>query len=453
MGPHFPSNFRPCTVAVFLTVVLAMSACGNQGQTGRVEDTSGVSDTGPDTADTSTTEPDSGDTSTTGPETTPDTEDSASPDVDTLDTHDSRPDEESSSPDVPDTAEPDWTTSENYPRVIPTGDPCETNADCAEGLQCDQSYKVCVECLRSYKTCKRNQECIGYRCVDVDHVRCEYDFHCKTASGQPACSPKTRTCTECVRDWQCPTGHRCLDEQCIPAEPCTTSLNCSEELVCARNQSVPMSWCVECGRDSDCPEADTCGAEMSCEDPDAPPPPPEETSNLRFKPCTSDRDCRDLGLLCNFDEGHCGECTAEIPCGPGYACQDGFCVVGECKWGQIRCAPACTVTGNCDAGIRNSSENPAPLTGWEACGRDGRWSRQYDFCDPVPGTSLPSWYCDEDTGWPPCQRSSNASLYCPSGSNELLCLDAHVGYRCGFGLVLQPCGLGEGQPGLQFIRE
>jgi hypothetical protein len=351
---------------------------------------------------------------------------------------------------VPDTAEPIWTTSENYPRLVPTGPPCAENEDCAEGLLCDLRHKVCVECLRSFKTCNRNQECIGYRCVDVEHVRCEYDFHCGTAPGQPACSPKTRTCTECVRDWQCPSGHRCLDERCVPAEPCTTSLDCPVELVCARNEPVPLRWCVDCGRDSDCSDGNICSAEMTCIDPETPPPLPEEPVTLHFKPCTSDRDCRDLGLLCNFDEGHCGECSAERPCGGSYACRDAFCVVGECRPGQARCAPACTVAGNCDASVNYSTNNPAPLTGWERCDRDGKWSGQFEYCDAMPG-SLSNWRCDEDVGWPPCTRGT--PWYCPSTSNALYCFDAYFGHQCGQGLQLKPCGLGEGQPDLQFIRE
>lgn len=455
MGPYFPPHFRPCTVAVFVTIALAMSACGNQGQTGRVEDTSEVSDTGPDTADTSTTEPDSADTSTTGPETTLDIEDSASPDVDTLDTHDSRPDEETSSPDVPDTAEPDWTTSENYPRVIPTGDPCEEQADCPSHFVCDLRHNVCVECLRTMYdgSCPRDKECVDYRCVETGRMRCEYDYHCDAVEGKPACSPKTRTCTECVRDWQCPFGSRCLDEKCTPADPCETSLDCSTDLVCGRNQPVPQSWCVECGRDADCEGEYFCGPDMTCVEQVAPSQPPtSQAPVLRFKPCESDRDCRDLGLLCNFEKGHCGECTMDQPCAPGYTCRDAFCVVGECVPGETRCAPACTVAGDCSAGVAASGGH---VTGFQRCNAEGQWSQEYEFCDAL-GTANAKLYCF-GRGAAPCLTITNMySVFCAGEPLAAIrCIDAHAGYQCGFGygLLLKPCGLGEGQPDLQFIRE
>ena len=443
-----------------------MSACGGQGGSEPSEDTSEVSDSVTDTADTSTTEPDSEDTSTLDTaalDTSVDTADSTSPDGDALDIQDSRPDEETSLPDVPDTAEPDWTTSENYPRTPPTGPSCATYEDCrALGLNiCDARYKVCVECQHKHTPwCRQDQECKDYQCVDVGTYHCEYDYQCDSLPDTKACSPKTRTCTECVKDWQCPAGHRCLDEQCVAFTSCTNSLDCPTDRVCARNQPVRVNWCVECGRDEDCSAELMCGPDMTCIDdlvePPEEPAPDNEEPILRFKPCDSDLDCRDLGLLCNFQKGHCGECTPDLPCELGYGCQDGFCVMSECQPGDHRCAPACTVIGNCDAGIKTAQ---APVTGYQRCGYDGRWQNEYLLCDPL--ADFGRSYCLPDRGYVsnPCTtRSSLRNRLCQSDL-EPRCFDAHVGL-CrgpwqvdGWMFEAAPCGHGEGQPDQSFIRE
>jgi peptidoglycan-associated lipoprotein len=60
-------------------------------------------------------------------------------------------------------------------------------------------------------------------------------------------------CVECNRDSDCPNGDACNNHQCTPT--CTSNSDCSGTTpICDTNNNT----CVECNHDSDCPNGGSC---------------------------------------------------------------------------------------------------------------------------------------------------------------------------------------------------
>jgi Pentapeptide repeats (8 copies) len=104
-------------------------------------------------------------------------------------------------------------------------------------------------------------------------------------------------CLECVKDSDCPEGEHCVNNQCVG---CIKDSECPFGLICLDNQ------CVECQKDSDCPSDCVCanlapGPGKLCVDP----------FNGCDDPC--DQGCPS-GQVC-VDDGFCGFDRCHAPCG------------------------------------------------------------------------------------------------------------------------------------------
>lgn len=88
---------------------------------------------------------------------------------------------------------------------------------------------------------------------------------------------------------------------------CQNSLDCVGQshglAVCDKTRGT----CVECVRDADCNSPEHCVADRCA------------------PPCTSDKDCTQLGLLCNHSIGYCAECAVASDCSGGMICSSGEC--------------------------------------------------------------------------------------------------------------------------------
>ena len=116
----------------------------------------------------------------------------------------------------------------------------------------------------------------------------------------------------------CEAWLQCNDaDQCSPA-PCVSSIDCPGQLVCEET----LGQCVVCVQDGDCAEGETCGPDYFCHG---------------VLPCTSDKDCKDFGLLCDLDAGVCVQCLKSAHCAEDEYCQDSYCLPDVCIAGESWC--------------------------------------------------------------------------------------------------------------------
>jgi hypothetical protein len=107
------------------------------------------------------------------------------------------------------------------------------------------------------------------------------------------------------------------DGQCV-AFACSSSKDCPGSLVCAE----AFGECVACVGDEDCPEEETCGADHKCH---------------AVYVCDSDKDCKELDMVCDKEAGLCVECLKSEHCDDGMICTDGFCLEAACPVGESKC--------------------------------------------------------------------------------------------------------------------
>lgn len=130
--------------------------------------------------------------------------------------------------------------------------PCLTDEDCAaEGLLCEESYMVCVECT-VYADCPEGTLCDRYACVPFEP--CTTDEHCNSET--PICHDDPTVgmhCVGCDDDNPCPDGQACRYARCTPL--------CSDNDDCAPLGQVCQpegGHCAECASHADCGASEFC---------------------------------------------------------------------------------------------------------------------------------------------------------------------------------------------------
>jgi hypothetical protein len=142
-------------------------------------------------------------------------------------------------------------------------------------------------------------------------VPCETVEDCSTG----VCDPTAKTCVECLRDSDCSDEDSCKGRQCVERTRCENTLACPNGQVCGREEG----YCAECFRDSDCVDG-------AC-------------VNEECRPrCVSDKDCAELGRLCDFARNACVDCIDDGDCPASEFCGNGACRPDECVPGATRCA-------------------------------------------------------------------------------------------------------------------
>jgi len=74
--------------------------------------------------------------------------------------------------------------------------------------------------------------------------------------------------------------------------------------------------------DEDCPEETTCGADHECH---------------KAYPCDSDKDCKEMEMVCDKDAGLCVACLGPEECQPDEYCLGGYCVADDCSADESKC--------------------------------------------------------------------------------------------------------------------
>ncbi|MBL8604041.1 MAG: hypothetical protein JNK72_19090 [Myxococcales bacterium] len=218
---------------------------------------------------------------------------------------------------------------------------CTRNEDCAgnpaDQRVCDTGSGRCVGCVASNDTCPVDQYCnpMNNTCV----AGCRSDDGCRainaTDAGAPdggvlpgqRCNVATRTCVTCVTDEHCPSGNRCVGNQCVPGcagdGRCPTGLSCCEGACVDRQNNT--AHCGACGT-----VCMTANAAPAC-----------ASGSCAVGNCTAPYgDCDSMaGNGCETDLSntltHCGACGNSCParanaaatCAAGtcgFACNEGF---------------------------------------------------------------------------------------------------------------------------------
>jgi|GEM_PF-1839093 len=261
----------------------------------------------------------------------------------------------------------------------PQGEACGTGLpDCpAERPWCEPIYKVCVECLVAWRSelsggCGTTAYC-GDDWTCHDATRCMLDADCVDAAQGPRCNPLTYFCAQCGTDLHCAADERCLDGACVPATPCVNGGDCEApngfcDAVTKRCVGCNVSRYLE-----DCLGQDALCVDRQC----VPVLRAEDTA------CTTDADCRALGVGCRTVAGHCRPCTDDAECPSERWCnlETGACERDVCAGGATRCVLPCWAPHETPgrypctppAGIGAIEECNANGSGWKlwnACGAD-----------------------------------------------------------------------------------
>ncbi len=132
-------------------------------------------------------------------------------------------------------------------------------------------------------------------------------------------------------------------EQCVDGK-CIAQTACQSDKQCQE-----LGWvcdkaagvCVQCLETPDCAEGHTCKAHHCI-------PPP--------KPCASTKECAQ-GLVCDKPANACVECLTAADCNDGMACQESVCVAQACKPGTTTCTDLAKLK-TCKADGSGWSESP-----------------------------------------------------------------------------------------------
>lgn len=221
-------------------------------------------------------------------------------------------------------------------------DVCRADADCPDGLYCDEASGDCVA---------------GGLCNADDD--CDAGFICDRARG--TCIPGSRTC---VTHGDCAEGRACVDDECTPTSVCGLDGDCSDAgagYVCdERGTCVPGSSCSAATcmngvcidgtcrpNDQVCQFNRDCGTGRACVN--------NECTELcgAGRECPTGQEC--VGGLCRDRTGGDPECTLSSDCPMGDHCDGGICRDGCTTDTQ------CADSEYCDAGLCRPDWHPEPF--------------------------------------------------------------------------------------------
>jgi hypothetical protein len=247
-------------------------------------------------------------------------------------------------------------------------------------------------------------------------------------TAQPADVADTSACDG---DEDCAGGF-CVAEACVecraasdcPAQPalckdggCAPQAACQSDKQCAEVGGVcdkATGVCVECLQPEDCPDGKTCKAHTCL----APAP-----------KCASSKDC--ASSVCDKAAGECVDCASDDDCASDHNCLDSLCVPDACPGGVTACADA-TTRKTCAA--NGSGWSSAPCAQGDAC--------ESGACRPVVCTP----------GQPSCQQGQVAVCNA-TGTGVGVGLACMEGYVCVAGGCVAPvCTAGAKECGAGAIR-
>ncbi len=241
--------------------------------------------------------------------------------------------------------------------------PCESDADCGEGLVCVEGECRPLDACTTDADCAEDQKCVDHLCIDCN---CQTDADCpQDEFCYQECVCREREVVPCDSDEDCAEGELCIDSACVPAPLCDRDADCPSGLVCeggvcvrpcesdedcgmfhlcvdghCLQQCLSDAFCLEpgticennlcvpaeCTQDSDC--AGGTGEYIRC----------RNGRCESYTPCETDEDCGDPNFVCV--DNACEElptCSFDSNCGPEETCIDGHC----------RPAPACQTDADC----------------------------------------------------------------------------------------------------------
>jgi hypothetical protein len=174
----------------------------------------------------------------------------------------------------------------------------------------------------------------------VDDGDCAFRF-----DNRSVCSVPSGECVDCLTVSDCGSNQECVDNECRPITPCSTTSDCPLGLVC--NQSTDR--CVQCVGSGDCAAGEVCAL------------------NTCRTQCSADSHCSLFGLVCDTGSGYCVNCVGNSDCPAARNCQGGTCVRDICVGGTATCESGglatCNAAGS-DLGY------PVPCGAMQTCSED-----------------------------------------------------------------------------------
>jgi hypothetical protein len=212
----------------------------------------------------------------------------------------------------------------------PAGSPCTTKYECAAGLICKGSPRIC-KAPSADNSCSADLDCPAGKI-------CNFSKQCEPGCSSPQdcaapllCHPNKFICEKCSLTNPCPAGNSCIGESCVPAQACTSTADCSSSLpgsVC--KGTAPNQKCANCESHADCRESPYTSENRVC-----------SSAGICEKVTCNDASCRSsLGDLAYCD-------TAASVCAVRECLTDGDCAASAV-------GPVCnTATNTCAAGSAN----------------------------------------------------------------------------------------------------
>jgi hypothetical protein len=240
--------------------------------------------------------------------------------------------------------------------------PCENCQECVDG--------ICVE------KCPDPKKCVEGKCCDCEEAAdCGKGYICNGCNCICPTGYKNSQgdCVECLTNAQCGPCEECINGECV--SKCAPGLICDgTECKCPPgtkyNPSTGKCERIECSKDSDCAECETCVA---------------------------------------------GECVP-IVCPEGYKCVDGECIKWPCK--DVKCSNGADcgegcgcVNGECIPCYLLNCDTTADLTKYPACAGALGCECNGLKCEPVDNCGQ---YCDGSTPCldPECTCYNNECVSC-----------------------------------------
>lgn len=210
--------------------------------------------------------------------------------------------------------------------------PCETDADCGDGLACTVDACVDLFCRNTAVACPQGQVCVPTTGV-CEVGECAANSHCDDrvfCNGVEVCDIASLTCgpgaAPCSEDQVCEEiRRRCRDIECVVDADCDDGDSCTtdvcDDLLCSNTELECPSGQLcfqftgdcrvsECAKDADCDDGVFCNGQEFC--------------SLLARSCqpAATVPCTDGSVRCNEEQQTCEgfRCVTDADCSPGQRC-------------------------------------------------------------------------------------------------------------------------------------